>query len=110
MVLNKGDIYLVDFNPAKGGEVGKLRPAIILSNQAENEIFATVMMIPLSSYIEVDAYPYRVHIPKRCGLDKDSDACIYEIRALSKKRLKQKVSNLNESEIQKIKNALCEIV
>jgi mRNA interferase MazF len=32
MELNKGDICLVNFNPTKGHEMGKLRPAIILSD------------------------------------------------------------------------------
>ena len=45
MQLHRGDICLVDFNPAKGGEIGKLRPAIIISTQDDNDILDTVIVI-----------------------------------------------------------------
>jgi len=82
--LNRGDIYIVNFDPSKGGEIGKLRPAIILSEYEDNQILDTVIVIPLSTVIEKNTKPYRVYIKKRENLLKDSDACIYEIRTLSK--------------------------
>ena len=45
MELNRGDICVINFNPAKGGEIGKLRPAIILSDKVDNEILDTVIVI-----------------------------------------------------------------
>lgn len=110
MELNRGDIYLVNFNPAKGGEIGKLRPAIIISEKTDNEILETVIVIPLSSVITKDALPYRFNISKRDLLEKESDACIYEIRALSKSRVKQKLSSLNEEELIIIQDALCKVL
>jgi len=108
--LNRGDIVLVNFNPAKGGEIGKLRPAIILSDSDDNEILETVIVIPLSTHIEADALPYRYLIEKRDKLQKNSDACIYEIRALSKTRVKEKLSVLTDEELIIIQDALCQIV
>lgn len=78
----KGDICLVNFNLAKGGEIGKLRPAVIMSNKDELHALSTAIVIPLSTVIEPDTQPYRVFLPKREQLDKDSDICIYEIRSL----------------------------
>lgn len=110
MELNKGDICIVDFNPAKGGEIGELRPAIILSQNEDNKILDTTIVIPLSTVIEPDAKPYRVLIKKREKLQKDSDACIYEIRALSKARIKEKIARLSKDEIKVIKECLCDII
>jgi len=110
MVLNRGDIALVNFNPAKGGEIGKLRPAIVMSDEMDNEILNTVIVVPLSTVIEKDALPYRYMITKRDKLKKDCDACIYEIRALSKIRVKEKLALLDSQELQIIQNALCEIL
>jgi len=76
MELNRGDIYLVNFNPAKGGEMGKLRPAIIMSSVEENNMLDTVIVIPLSTYIQIDSLPYRYFITKREKLEQNSDACI----------------------------------
>ncbi len=110
MGLSRGDIVLVNFSPAKGGEMGKLRPAIILSDSDDNEILETVIVIPLSTHIETDALPYRYIIQKRDKLKQNSDACIYEIRALSKTRVKEKLSVLKDEELIIIQNALCQIV
>jgi len=110
MDLYRGDICLVNFNPAKGGEIGKLRPAIIVSQKEDNDVLDTVIVIPLSTVIEPDTIPYRFYITAREKLEKDSDACIYEIRALSKLRVKEKLSQLTEVEIAEIQKCLCAIV
>ncbi len=110
MELARGDVVLVNFNPAKGGEMGKLRPAIILSDKDDNEILETVIVIPLSTRIEADALPYRYLIHKRDKLLKDCDACMYEIRALSKTRVKERLSVLTDKELQIVQESLCQIV
>ncbi len=110
MELHRGDICLVNFNPAKGGEMGKLRPAIIISNKEDNDILDTVIVVPLSTVIEPNTQPYRFHITPRDKLKKDSDACIYEIRALSKTRVKEKLSKLNADEMELVQTYLCEII
>ena len=110
MELNRGDIYLVNFNPTKNAEIGKFRPAIILSSKEDNDILDTVIVIPLSTVIEPNTMPYRFHITSRDKLKKNSDACIYEIRALSKVRIKEKLSKLSNDEIDSIQKCLCQIV
>lgn len=110
MELNRGDIYLVNFNPAKDHEMGKLRPAIILSDSQDNEILDTLIVIPLSTVIEPNTLPYRFYITKRGKLEKNSDACIYEIRALSKIRIKEKLGVLDKKEIKTIQECLCKII
>ncbi|MDF1876035.1 type II toxin-antitoxin system PemK/MazF family toxin [Sulfurimonas sp. SAG-AH-194-I05] len=110
MELIRGDICLINFNPAKGGEIGKLRPAIILSDTADNAILNTIIVIPLSTVIEEDALPYRLLITARDKLKKDCDACIYEIRALSKIRIKEKLSSVTENELTTLQDSLCQII
>lgn len=110
MGLDRGEIVLVNFNPAKGGEMGKLRPAIVISDKNDNEILNTVIVIPLSTVIEANALPYRYLISSRDKLEKDCDACIYEVRALSKTRVKEKLSKVTDSELEIIQNALCKIM
>ena len=99
----------MNFNPTKGGEIGKLRPAIVLSTKEDNAILDTVIVIPLSTVIEPNTMPYRFHITSRDKLEKNSDACIYEIRALSKIRIKEKLSKLSDNEITTVQKCLCEI-
>ncbi|MBV5349074.1 type II toxin-antitoxin system PemK/MazF family toxin [bacterium] len=110
MGLFKHDIHLVDFNPAKGGEMGKLRPAIIMSQDEDNELLATAIVIPLSTQIESNALPYRLTLPKREKLEQISDACINEIRSLSKSRIKEKLGTITDDEAKIITQALCKLM
>ena len=110
MVFCRGEIYLVNFNPSKGGEIGKLRPAIVMSDLDENNILETCIVIPLSTKIVKNALPYRVTIDKRDKLHKESDACINEIRALSKTRIKEKLSSLSNDELEIIQKSICDIL
>ncbi len=110
MELCRGDICLVNFNPTKGAEMGKLRPAIIISCEDDNDILDTVIVIPLSTVIELNTMPYRFHISARDKLEKSSDACVYEVRALSKIRIKEKLSKLNSDEISSIQKCMCDIL
>jgi len=110
MGYSKHDIHLVDFNPAMGGEMGKLRPAIIMSQDDDNEILSTVIVIPLSTQIESNALPYRFTLSKREKLDKVSDACINEIRSLLKIRIKEKIAKIDADEAKIITQALCELM
>jgi len=110
MELNRGDICLIDFNPAKGNEIGKLRPAIIMSDKIDNDILDTIIVIPLSTVIVENSLPYRYLITKRDKLLKNSDACINEIRALSKVRVKDKIATISKDELNIIQNALCNIL
>ena len=110
MVLNRKDIVLVNFNPVKGAEMGKLRPAIVLSDAVDNAILPTVMVIPLSTCLEDNALPYRFRITKREQLLQDSDACINEVRALSKDRIKQLLGQVSDQEYSTITGALCQLL
>ncbi len=110
MGFYRGEVYLVNFNPSEGGEIGKLRPAIIMSDHDENSILDTCIVIPLSTVIEKNALPYRYTIVKREKLRQNSDACINEIRALSKTRIKEKLTVLSKKEIETIQKAICQIL
>ncbi len=107
MDYKRGDIVIVNLNPKKGDEVGKIRPAVIISGDEENEILDTVILLPLSTDLIEDMYPYRIRISKRENLKKDSDVLINQIRTLSKKRVDKKIGKILENEYKSIIEALC---
>jgi len=37
MAFKRGDIHLINFNPSKGTEAGKIRPALILQSDDLNK-------------------------------------------------------------------------
>ena len=89
--------------------MGKIRPAVVLSKDEDNNILDTVVVLPLSSHIVEDALPYRVYLPIRQGLDKASNVCIYEVRALSKNRVSQVVSQVSADEMTTITQSFSQV-
>jgi len=107
MELNRGDIVIVNLYPKKGDEVGKIRPAVIISGDDENIILDTVILMPLSTDRIDNMTPYRMRIVAREGLKEDSDILINQIRALSKARIKEKIAKITSAEYDAIIQNLC---
>ena len=107
MDYKRKDIVIVNLNPKKGHEIGKIRPAVIISGDDENAILDTVILMPLSTDLIDDMEPYRMRISKRDGLKHDSDILINQIRTLSKKRVGEKIAVITEEEYASLIELLC---
>jgi len=95
-------IYLANLDPVIGSEQGKTRPVLVISEEEINNVLPVVNVLPLTSLKEGRRiYPNEVLISKtKNGLDKDSIVLCYQIRALDKKRLIKKLSEIDDANIQ----------
>ena len=107
MELKRGDIVIVNLYPKKGDEVGKIRPAVIISGDDENSILDTVILLPFSTDLIDDMFPYRLRIEKRDNLKEDSDVLINQITTLNKFKIKEKIAKLTQEEYDLVIQALC---
>ena len=107
MDFKRGDIVTVNLNPKKGHEVGKIRPAVIISSDDENDILDTVILMPLSTDLVEDMEPYRMRILKRDNLKQDSDILINQVRSLTKQRIGEKIAELTNDEYALVIALLC---
>ncbi len=104
--MTRGDIYLVDFDPSRGSEIKKKRPALIISCNEANKYLRTVMVIPFSSKAET-VYPFEVFVKKNdSGLEVDSKLKIPQMRAVDKARLTKYSGTLAGDKIKEIENAV----
>ncbi len=81
--------------------------ALIISKDDENSILDTVVILPISSNLLDDMFPYRVRIQNRDNLKEDSDILINQIRTLSKIRIKEKIAKISIEEYDLLIQALC---
>ena len=100
MEYKRGDIVLVNFNPwRQKEEVGKIRPAVIISDSVYNEYSDLIVVIPLTTNLIDDGGILRVRIKKREKLEKDSDAMVEQIRSISKNRIIEKIAKISKNEL-----------
>ncbi|CAG8659171.1 38310_t:CDS:2 [Gigaspora margarita] len=80
-----GEIYKVYFSK-KGKEIGKIRPAMVISNNAQNEFDDQIVMAPLTSEAKEMAKerPFTVLIVrnKQNGLEKDSKILLNRVQTI----------------------------
>lgn len=88
LMRNHGEVWLANLNPGRGTEPGKIRPVLILQNQALLDAdHPSTLIIPLTTNLIEDAEPLRLRITAKGGLEKDSDLLIDQLRAIDNKRL-----------------------
>jgi mRNA interferase MazF len=105
----RGDIYWADLNPVIGSEQGGLRPVLILSHNVFNERSGTVIAVALTSQPPKAGYPLTFELG--CSkLPKKSWVKISQIRTLSIKRIRRKVSKASDEELATIIEGLNEII
>ncbi len=86
-MIARGKIYWVQLDPTIGSEIKKTRPALVVSNDINNQIASTVTVLPLTSNCEI-IRPFEVLLPAGSGgLKSDSKAKANQIRTVDKQRL-----------------------
>lgn len=107
LVPQRGEIFIVDFDPTIGSEIQKKRPALIIQNDISNEYSPVTIVAAISSYGGDELYPTEVLIQKNeSGLTVDSVVLLNQIRTIDKKRLSKKIGSIKISTMQKIDQAL----
>ncbi|MDC9593730.1 type II toxin-antitoxin system PemK/MazF family toxin [Xenorhabdus sp. IM139775] len=84
-VPSRNDIIMLDFEPTKGKEIGKYRPALVLSSHEYNKKTGLVICCPISTSIRGGSTEVPVD-----NLDKPSVVASSLIQTLSWKERKSK--------------------
>jgi mRNA interferase MazF len=105
----RGGIHWADLNPVIGSEQGSLRPVLILSQNVFNERSGTVIAVALTSQPQRAGYPLTLEL-ENSKLPKRSWVKISQIRTLSVKRIRKKITMASEEEMALIVEGLNEII
>lgn len=90
--MRRGEVRLIDLEPARGNEATKRRPAIIVSNDranraAEDTGRGVVTVVPVTSNI-ARIFPFQTLLPAAStGLRVDSKAQAEQVRSVSVERV-----------------------
>ncbi len=109
--MRRGEIRVVDFDPGRGSEATKHRPAVIVSNDGANAVATrlargVITVVPITSNVQ-RIYPFQVRLPARStGLRQDSKAQAEQIRSVAVGRLGERIGTIPARVMLKIDEAL----
>ena len=105
-IPKRGEIHLVSLEPVTGSEIGKTRPALVISNDRNNEFADTVTVLPITSKT-VKIYPFEVSLTKEeSGLPKNSKIKCNQVRTIDKKRLIKCLGCVSDSKLKETEEAI----
>lgn len=103
----RGDVYFADLSPVVGSEQGGFRPVLIVQNDIGNKYSPTVIVSAITSQIMKARLPTHVELPATLsGLDKDSVVLLEQVRTIDKRRLKRRITKLDDDIMAKVDEAL----
>ncbi|HET9886349.1 MAG TPA: type II toxin-antitoxin system PemK/MazF family toxin [bacterium] len=95
--IRRGEIYIVDLRPSRGGEIRKARPCLVVSPDELNKQLATFIVAPLTSGRH--AYPFRVP----CTFQgKSGHIVLDQIRTIDRERLLRRMGKLPTATMTKV--------
>ena len=105
--VSRGDIYYADLNPVIGSEQGGARPVLVIQNDVGNHFSPTVIVAAITSRLHKARLPTHVEVSSaEVELAVDSVVLLEQIRTIDKSRLREKVSHLPETMMDRIDSAL----
>ena len=111
-VLRRGDMFWVNLDPTRGGEINKRRPAVVVSNDGVNTAAhrhgrGVVTVVPVTSNTE-RVYPFQVLIDAadHPGLRTDSKAQAEQVRTVDVARIGSRITTLSPSTMRSLDAAL----
>lgn len=87
--IKQFDVWIVEFDPAVGSEIKKSRPAVVVSNNIINDLYATVIVAPLTSTFR--------NYPSRIDTDfgqKGGQIAVDQLKCFDKSRFKKKIGTI----------------
>ena len=101
----RGEIWIVNWNPARGSEQAGKRPALIIQNNIGNEKASTTIVAALSSVVK--KYPMNVEVyPPDGGLKNVSIVKASQILTISKQRLEKYLGTLSDKKMIEVDRAI----
>ena len=109
--MRRGEIRLVDFDPARGSEASKRRPAVVVSNEPANLAASrlgrgVVTVVPFTSAV-ARVFPFQVLVTAaESGLRRDSKVQAEQVRAVAVERVGARIGALPPALMARLDEAL----
>lgn len=92
--VSRGDVFLVDLDPTRGGEIRKTRPCVVVSPDELNSYLQTFIVAPMTT--GGHQYPFRI----RCRFaTRAGHVVVDQIRTVDRERLVRRLGRLSPATV-----------
>ena len=98
-------IFFADLNPILGGEIRKVRPVVVVSQNQMNQFLDTIVVCPLTSTLHPR---WRSRLQIQCA-GKRAEIAVDQMRAISKQRLGNRLDRLSAEEAAQLRRIITEM-
>ncbi|MFE0861454.1 type II toxin-antitoxin system PemK/MazF family toxin [Streptomyces rochei] len=101
----RGDIYWVDFNPARGSEQAGHRPAVVISLDSYNQRMRTVLIAAITTTVREGS---RVQLTLEAGdpLPRRSSILGFQVMTIDQSRLQKHAGRLRPEQLEDLNGVL----
>jgi mRNA interferase MazF len=107
-IPRRGEIWLVDFDPAVGAEIQKVRPAVVIGVNSIGRL-PLRMVVPITDWkIRYVNYPWIVELPAspNSWLAKNSGADAFQTKSVSQTRFVRLLGQITVAQLDDIASAI----
>ncbi len=106
-IPRRGEIYYLDFGPAKGSDMRGVHPALIIQNDVGNRVSRLTIVAAITSNLKAARLPVCVQVsPADSGLPRESVVNLGHVYTVDKSRLRQLIGRLPVGLVEQIDKAL----
>ena len=108
----RGEVWLINLDPTIGAEIQKVRPAVIVSDDAVGSLPLKVI-VPVTDWKDryaVALWMVCLEPTQTNGLNKLSAADAFQLRSVAQERFIRKLGHLSEAQMQQITRALAAVL
>ena len=98
-------VHLADLDPTVGGEIRKVRPVVVVSQDEMNQYLDTVVVCPLTTALHPK---WRSRLQVQCA-GKEAEIAVDQIRAISKQRIGRLLDRLSAEEAAQLRRIITEM-
>lgn len=107
LTIKRGEIYYADLSPVVGSEQGGIRPVLVIQNDIGNKYSPTIIIAAITSQLSKAKIPTHIELDATAhNLPKDSVILLEQLRTIDKRRLKDKISVLNDQKMREVNLAI----
>ena len=107
MLIKRGEIYYADLSPVVGSEQGGVRPVLIVQNDVGNKFSPTLLPLLLHrKRIKMHFQRILRLMQAIADLQRTAFVLLEQVRTIDKRRLKEKMGSLDNTDMGKVDHAL----